>query len=68
MISGTGSLRSVSDTNSMEQHINQNNINNMNNLNNATIPNANQMSQDSSCTVVDDDCFQSVYNNDVYSV
>jgi hypothetical protein len=41
-----------------------NNINNAVNLTAPTTNIANQLSQDSSCTTVDDDIFTSIYNND----
>lgn len=59
MISGTGSLRS-SDSNSVEQQQNHLNVNNSN----AATPNANQISQESGGTIIDDDCFSSTYSND----
>lgn len=61
LISGTGSLRSA-DSNSIEKQ--QNNIApNCNSYILAT-PNANQISQESSCTLIDDDCFTSNFIND----
>lgn len=63
MISGTGSLRADSHLNVDPQ---QNNLHPLaQNNSNSTTPNANQISQDSSCTMIDDDCFSSVFSNDI---
>lgn len=66
MISGTGSLRSAADSHLIVDP-QQNNLNQTTaqNNTNSTTPNANQFSQDSSCTMIDDDCFSSVFSNDI---